>query len=64
MGRIRVERGETTRMAKLFCCTGQTIRNALRDITEGELTDRIRSEALKSGGVEVPRRRKKNNLQM
>ena len=57
MGVIRVAHGETSRMAKLFGCTGQTVRNALREITEGDLTDRIRAEALKSGGVEAPRLR-------
>lgn len=57
MGRIRVERGETKRMAKLFGCTDQTVRNALREVTEGELTERIRKEALSAGGIEVPRRR-------
>lgn len=57
MGAIRVERGETARMAKLFCCTGQTVRNALREVTRGDLTERIRKEALNAGGVEVPRRK-------
>lgn len=56
MGRIRVERGETKRMAELFRCTDQTVRNALREITEGDLTERIRAEALRAGGVEVKRR--------
>lgn len=57
MGVIRVERGETKRMAKLFGCTDQTVRNALREVTEGDLTERIRAEALRSGGVEVKRRK-------
>lgn len=64
MGVIRVARGETKRMAVLFGCTGQTVRNALREVTEGDLTERIRREALRTGGVEVPRRRmiKKANV--
>lgn len=57
MGKIRVDHGETGRMAKLFNCTTQTVRNALREVTEGELTERIRKEALRAGGIEVPRRR-------
>jgi hypothetical protein len=36
MAKIIVERGETTRMAKLFGCSGQAVRNALRYLTEGE----------------------------
>lgn len=57
MGKIRVEHGQTTRMAKLFGCTSQTVRNALREITEGDLTARIRAEALATGGVEVKKRK-------
>ena len=57
MGRILVVKGETTRMAKLFGCTMQTVRNALRETTEGDLTNRIRKEALNSGGVEQKRKR-------
>jgi DeoR/GlpR family transcriptional regulator of sugar metabolism len=57
MKRILVERGEVTRMSKLFGCTGQTVRNALRGLAESELTDRIRADALKAGGVEKPKRR-------
>jgi hypothetical protein len=57
MKRILVERGEVGRMAKLFGCTGQTVRNALRGLTESELTDSIRAEALRAGGAEKPKRR-------
>jgi hypothetical protein len=60
MKRILVERGEVTRMAKLFECTGQTVRNALRGFTEGELTSRVRTEALRAGGVEKPKRKISN----
>ncbi|MDR1368944.1 MAG: hypothetical protein LBJ72_02280 [Dysgonamonadaceae bacterium] len=56
MQEIRVKRGETTRMATKFGCTRQTIRNALRGITEGERTEEIREDAMKYGGALVPRR--------
>jgi predicted transcriptional regulator len=56
MGKILVERGEISRMARLFGCTCQTVRNAIRGVTEGERTERIREEALKAGGVEKPRK--------
>jgi predicted transcriptional regulator len=56
MGKIFVERGEISRMARLFGCTCQTVRNALRGVTECETADRIREEALKGGGVEKPRK--------
>ena len=57
MKRILVIRGEVSRMARLFECSGQAVRNALRGWAESELTDRIRAEALRAGGVEVPKRR-------
>ncbi len=57
MGEIIVKHGEKKRMAKLFGCTTQTIKNALREVTISELTDRIREEAVKSGGMEQKRRR-------
>ena len=63
MGRIRIEHGETTRIAKLFRCTTQTVRNALREITEGGLSDDIRTEALRTGGIEISRRRAKMRQQ-
>jgi hypothetical protein len=56
MKRILVERGETSRMSRLFEVTDQTVRNALRGKTLGEMTERIRAEALRSGGVERKRR--------
>jgi hypothetical protein len=57
MKRILVERGEVKRMAKLFCCSYQTVRNALRGFAECERAYRIREDALRAGGVEKPRRR-------
>jgi hypothetical protein len=57
MKRILVERGEVKRMAGLYGCSFQTVRNALRGFVESELADRIRAEALRAGGVEKPKRR-------
>jgi hypothetical protein len=57
MKRILVERGETSRMGRLFEVTDQTVRNALRGRTLGDMTERIRAEALRAGGVAVPKRR-------
>jgi hypothetical protein len=37
MKRILVERGEVTRMTKLFGCSGQAVRDALRGFTDSEL---------------------------
>lgn len=48
--RILTERGEAQRIASIFNVSPQTVRNALRFITEGEQPDRIREEALKGGG--------------
>jgi DeoR/GlpR family transcriptional regulator of sugar metabolism len=56
MGKIFVDRGEIGRMARLFNVSYQTVRNALRGVTESELAERIRAEALKGGGVEKPRK--------
>lgn len=56
MKRILVETGEKKKLAEYFNVTQQTVRNALRGITEGEQPNRIRSEALKRGGVEQKRR--------
>jgi len=58
MKKIIVERGMTTILAKLFECSDQTIRMALRGITETELSQRIRKEALKQGGFYKPNLRK------
>jgi hypothetical protein len=41
MKRILVERGEVTRMARLFNCSDQAVRNSLRGFVESELADRI-----------------------
>jgi predicted transcriptional regulator len=54
-GKIFVEHFEIGRIARLFSCTPQTVRNALRGTTAGERADAIRIEALKSGGVEKPK---------
>lgn len=58
MRKIIVERGMTTTLAKLFECTDQCVRNALRGATESELSQRIRKEALKQGGFYKPNLRK------
>lgn len=55
MKRIYVKHGMTTKLAKLFQVTDQTVRNALRGATEGEQPDRIREEALKQGGFYAQR---------
>ncbi|MDR1338579.1 MAG: hypothetical protein LBK58_00725 [Prevotellaceae bacterium] len=62
MKRILVERGETSRIGRLRLVTDQTVRNALRGLTEGERTERIRAEALRAGGVELPKRRIKREV--
>lgn len=48
---IKVKRGSITQLAKLFECTEQTIRNSIRGVTEGEMPERIRVEAVKQGFV-------------
>jgi hypothetical protein len=57
MKKILVERGEISRMARLFNCSRQTVHNALFGLVESELTQRIREDALRAGGVEKPNRR-------
>ena len=42
MARILVERGSVKKLAILFEVSEQTVRNALRYITEGEMPERIR----------------------
>lgn len=54
--KILVERGMVQNLAKLFETTPQTVRNALRYHTEGEMPDRIRAEAKKQGGAEIERK--------
>ncbi len=58
MKKIIVERGMTVKLARIFCCTDQCVRNALRGATESELSQRIRKEALKQGGFYKPNLRK------
>ncbi|MDR1181003.1 MAG: hypothetical protein LBL13_03360 [Bacteroidales bacterium] len=55
-GRILIVWGEVGRLAALFNCSGQTVRNALRGGVISELADWIRAEALRSGGVERKKR--------
>ncbi|MFV0327677.1 MAG: DeoR family transcriptional regulator [Bacteroides xylanisolvens] len=55
MARILVERGSVKKLAILFEVSEQTVRNALRYITEGEMPERIREKALSSGGVKTRR---------
>lgn len=52
MKRILVETGEKKKLAEYFNVTQQTVRNALRGLTEGEQPDKIRAEALRRGGAE------------
>lgn len=47
---ILVARGEVQRISKLFNVTDQTVRNALKFITEGDEPDKFRAEAIKGGG--------------
>lgn len=55
MKRILVETGEKKKLAEYFNVTQQTVRNALRGLTEGEQPDKIRAEALRRGGAVVKR---------
>lgn len=54
--KILVERGMVQNLARLFETTPQTVRNALRYHTEGEMPDRIRAEAKRQGGAEIERK--------
>ena len=56
MERILVESGEKKKLAAYFGVTTQTVRNALRGLTEGDQPDRIRREAIRRGGAVVKRR--------
>lgn len=49
MTRILYKRGMVKQLANQFNCTEQTVRNALRGVTEGEQPERIREAALKMG---------------
>lgn len=53
--KIIVERGQAQEIARIFNVTDQTVRNALRFITEGEMPDRIRKYALTHGGFRKTR---------
>lgn len=61
--KILVERGMVQNLARLFETTPQTVRNALRYHTEGELPDRIRAEAIKQGGAEIKRKMVSTSVQ-
>lgn len=56
MARILVERGSVKKLAIFFEVSEQTVRNALRYITEGEAPERIREKALASGGIKTKRK--------
>jgi hypothetical protein len=58
MKRIIVERGETSRIARLFTVTDQAVRDALKGKLTSERGQQIREEAMRAGGFYVPRRRK------
>lgn len=47
---ILVKPGLKRRLAKKFNTTEQTVRSALRCLTDGEIPDKIRKQALKWGG--------------
>lgn len=44
-----LKKGSVVTLARLFECTEQTIRNAVRGVTSGEDAERIRVEAVKQG---------------
>lgn len=53
---ILYERGVVQKIAKSFKCDDKTVRDALKFITESELSERIRQEALKYYGCILVRR--------
>jgi hypothetical protein len=59
MGIILVDRGVVLLLAREFNCSNQTVRNALKEVTWSELTERIRLRALETdmGGVERKKKR-------
>ena len=46
---MTVKKGSVVKLARLFECTEQTIRNAIRGVTSGEDAERVRLEAVKQG---------------
>lgn len=56
MNEIFVKYGMSSRLAKEFGCTIQTVRLALRGAVDSELSHRIRKKALKWGGLEDKRK--------
>lgn len=57
MNEILVKRGISSKLARYHTCTPQSVRLALRGITESELSDQIRRTALAWGGLEDKHRR-------
>lgn len=55
MNEILVKRGISAKLAKHHNCTPQSVRLALRGVTESELADSIRKTAIKWGGLEDKR---------
>lgn len=55
MKQIIVRHGDKDRIASLLSCSPQTVRLALIYAIDTDLAQRIRKEALRSGGAEVPR---------
>jgi hypothetical protein len=68
--RILIFNGDTKRLAKQFGVSTQTVRNALRFITVGDLPDMIRLEAIRRGGkisavsfnTKVPKNQESQNI--
>lgn len=52
MKRIFVQRGMTAVLAKKYGVTLQTVRNALKYATDGDMPDMIREDAYKMGGFD------------
>ena len=46
---LTVKRGSVSKLARLFECTEQTVRNAIRGVTIKGDAERIRVEAVKQG---------------
>jgi DeoR/GlpR family transcriptional regulator of sugar metabolism len=53
MGKILVRHGEKMELAKLFGVSTVTVRSALNEVTQSELSKRIRKAAIQRGGAEV-----------
>ncbi|RNC63589.1 hypothetical protein D7D25_15665 [Proteiniphilum sp. X52] len=53
MGEILMKHGERRDIAKMLNVSEVTVRNALKDRTQSELSERIRRLAIQRGGIEV-----------